>query len=75
MEVVRMMGGHKCSLGSGMSGLVFKTASSFAYNRGIGWNTSRPVGDTVNRTLTSRPAEVCCSAQGHSGLAIPYRNF
>ena len=75
VEVVRMMGGHKCSLDSGMSGLVFKTASSFAYNRGVGWNTGSPVGNTFNRTLTNKPAEVCCSAQGHCELAIPYRNF
>lgn len=32
VEVVRMMGGHKCSLDTGMSGLVFKTAGTFAYN-------------------------------------------
>jgi len=28
VEVVRMIGGHKCSLDSGISGLVFKTGST-----------------------------------------------
>jgi len=34
MGVARRIGGHKCSLDSGISGLVFKTGGTFPYGRG-----------------------------------------